>query len=102
MFAMGCEMSRALHPKTQLKKLAMLVMLASSFSAPAQQPDVLPGTAAPDEIERERPISKPLKYPLPPIDPKQVLPPSPLEPRASVSVPDRWRIMDTLGFKFPL
>jgi hypothetical protein len=98
MFAMGCEMKRIPH----LKKIAMLVMLASSFSAHAQQPDVSPNPTAPDEIERERPISKPLKYPLPPIDPKQVPPPSPLEPRTSVSVPDRWRIMDTLGFKFPL
>lgn len=61
-----------------------------------------PQEAAPQEpIERERPISKPLKYPLPPIDPKQVSPPSPLVPRTSVSVPDRWRIMDGLGFKFP-
>jgi hypothetical protein len=57
--------------------------------------------AAPEEINRERPISKPLKYPLPPIDPKQVPPPTPFDPRQSVSVPDRWRIMDTLGFKFP-
>jgi hypothetical protein len=98
MFALGCEMKRIPH----LKKLAMLVMLASSFSAYAQQPDVSPNLAAPNDIERERPISKPLKYALPPIDPKQVPPPSPLEPRTSVSVPDRWRIMDTLGFKFPL
>ncbi len=98
MFAMGCEMTRIPH----LKKLAMLVLLASSFSARAQQTDVSPNPTTPNEIERERPISKPLKYALPPIDPKQVPPPSPLEPRASVSVPDRWRIMDTLGFKFPL
>ena len=48
-------------------------------------------------VERERPQSRPLKYPLPPIDPKQVSPPTPLEPRASVSVPDRWRIVDLLG-----
>ncbi|MEP7155296.1 MAG: hypothetical protein ABI905_05955 [Betaproteobacteria bacterium] len=53
------------------------------------------------EIERERAMGKPLKYELPPIDPKQVEPPTPYIPRQSVSVPDRWRIMDTLGFKFP-
>ncbi len=53
------------------------------------------------QIERERATTQPLKYDLPPIDPKQVEPPSPLGPRESISLPDRWRIMDTLGFKFP-
>ncbi len=52
-------------------------------------------------VERLRPQGVPLKYELPPIDPKQVPPPTPLMPRESVSVPDRWRIMDILGFKFP-
>ena len=52
-------------------------------------------------IERQRPQGTPLKYELPPIDPKQVPPPTPLMPRESISVPDRWRIMDSLGFKFP-
>ncbi len=63
-------------------------------------PAPLASTAA-NEIERTRPGSQPLKYELPPIDPRQVEPPTPLVPRQSVSVPDRWRIMDTLGFKFP-
>jgi hypothetical protein len=57
-----------------------------------------------DSIPRERPpsASRPsLKYPLPPIDPAKVDPPTPLDARVSVSVPDRWRIMETLGFKFP-
>ena len=55
-----------------------------------------------DELaERDRPQGKPLKYALPPIDPKQVPPPSALEPRVSVSVPDRWRIMDSLGAPTP-
>ena len=96
---MGCEMTHA-HAPT-VKKMALLVMIASSFSAYSQQIDVPGNVVAPPEVERERPISKPLKYALPPIDPKQVSPPSPFEPRATVSVPDRWRIMDTLGFKFP-
>ena len=94
---MGCEMTHA----PTLKKMALLVMIASSFSAYSQQIDVSGNVVAPPEVERERPISKPLKYALQPIDPKQVPPPSPFEPRATVSVPDRWRIMDTLGFKFP-
>ena len=94
---MGCEMTHA----PTLKKMALLVMIASSFSAYSQQIDVPGNVVALPEVERERPISKPLKYALQPIDPKQVPPPSPFEPRATVSVPDRWRIMDTLGFKFP-
>jgi hypothetical protein len=91
------------------KRLASACVAAlASMGALAQQAPAIetgvdkPAAATPQEpIERERPISTPLKYPLPPIDPKQVPPPSPLEPRKSVSVPDRWRIMDGLGFKFP-
>ena len=52
-------------------------------------------------IERQRPAGVPLKYELPPIDPRQVPPPTPILPRESISLPDRWRIMDSLGFKFP-
>jgi hypothetical protein len=114
---MGYDMKR---PALKLLSTALLLSLASVSTA--QMPvtllalandvpvDVLTTTPTPraplpdptpDEIDRERPISKPLKYPLPPIDPKQVPPPSPFEPRQTISVPDRWRIMDTLGFKFP-
>lgn len=39
---------------------------------------------------------------IPVIDPSQVPPPQPNLPRESVAVPDRWRIMQSLGFKFPL
>ncbi|MFM9433573.1 hypothetical protein ACFDR9_000614 [Janthinobacterium sp. CG_23.3] len=39
---------------------------------------------------------------LPPIDPQQVAPPQANLPRESIAVPDRWRLMQTLGFKFPL
>ncbi|WP_370263473.1 SH3 domain-containing protein [Limnobacter sp.] len=39
---------------------------------------------------------------IPVIDPEQVPPPLPNLPRESVAVPDRWRIMQSLGFKFPL
>ena len=52
-------------------------------------------------VDRERPQGVPLKYALPPVDPKQVPPPAAVDPRTSISVPDRWRIMDGLGFKFP-
>jgi hypothetical protein len=80
--------------------LAPLLVFAS-LGAPAQQPAAEPQGGRPQEIERARPNSEPLKYPLPPIDPKQVEPPTPFMARESVPLPDRWRIMDTLGFKFP-
>jgi hypothetical protein len=37
---------------------------------------------------------------LPPIDPSKIEPPIPLQPRESIPVPDRWRIMQSLGYKF--
>ncbi len=78
----------------------------SAFSVTSALAQVVPTPLPPSEpptgtVERERPQGAPLKYPLPPIDPKQVPPPSPLAPRDSLPVPDRWRIMDSLGFKFP-
>lgn len=36
------------------------------------------------------------------VDPSKVEAPQPNLPRESVAVPDRWRIMQSLGFKFPL
>ena len=39
---------------------------------------------------------------LAPIDPAQTTLPAPNLPRESISIPDRWRLMQTLGFKFPL
>ena len=74
------------------------VSAAIAQTAPTPPTPIEPPTS---NVERERPQGVPLKYTLPPIDPKQVPPPSPLEPRASIPVPDRWRIMDGLGFKFP-
>jgi hypothetical protein len=38
---------------------------------------------------------------LPVIDPSQVPPPQANLPRESLPVTDRWRLMQTLGFKFP-
>ncbi len=54
------------------------------------------------EITPARPgNSAPLLVALPSIDPQQVAPPQPHLPRESISVPDRWRLMQALGFKFP-
>ena len=90
------------RPLLKLMVVAILgVTNASNFA------QTLPLTAAEkavesdDIVERQRPQGAPLKYALPPIDPNQVPPPTPLMLRESISVPDRWRIMDSLGFKFP-
>ena len=96
-------------PTRCLLGVAVLAALSSAAQVQAVEEKSAPATEAiapvtgqkPLEIERERAITQPLKYELPPIDPKQVEPPSPIGPRQSISVPDRWRIMDTLGFKFP-
>ena len=91
------------RPVLKLMVVALLgVTNASNFAQtlPPAEPDKST-ESDPSTIERLRPQGAPLKYELPPIDPKQVPPPTPLMPRESISVPDRWRIMDSLGFKFP-
>ena len=54
---------------------------------------------APEQIELRRPQSEPLIYNLPAIDPAQVAPPKAVDPRVSIPVPDRWRIVESLGVK---
>jgi hypothetical protein len=60
----------------------------------------------PTEVHRSIPgrntIIAPRDVAIPIIDPSQVPPPLPNLPRETVAVPDRWRIMQSLGFKFPL
>lgn len=93
-----------LRPMLKLVLVAVLgAMQANSLAQTLPADGGKSGDGAGDEnaIERQRPQGTPLKYELPPIDPKQVPPPTPLMPRESLSVPDRWRIMDSLGFKFP-
>lgn len=94
-------MSGVRMPAAQQLSIAMLTALTTSAFAQTAEVNALANAPQAATIERERPASKPLKYDLPPIDPRQVEPPTPLMPRQSVAVPDRWRIMDTLGFKFP-
>ncbi len=54
----------------------------------------------PDEaVDLRRPQTEPLTYPLAPIDPSQVPPPTRYDPRDSIAVPDRWRIVEGLGLK---
>jgi hypothetical protein len=64
----------------------------------AQAPEVAaaPMPVPTDEILRQRPMGKPLEAIIPIIDPQQVPPPSPLLPRETVPIPDRWRLADSL------
>jgi hypothetical protein len=53
-------------------------------------------------LDEARPGGQPTKVvTLPPIDPDQLPPPQANLPRESIPVPDRWRLMQALGFKFP-
>ncbi len=82
-------------------------LLAWSCVAVAQEPPAPAKSAAPaaadapvvlpdDRILQQRPMGKPLEPVIPVIDPKQVPPPSPLLPRETVPIPDRWRLVDQL------
>ena len=79
----------------------MLVLLTIPASVTAQTPEgsprPTPAPIPPIEMKRPGPVSTPLPYELPAIDPSRVPPPEPLLPRESLPVPDRWRIMETLG-----
>lgn len=74
----------------------------------AQRPSINATPALVPQDERlERGIPGQVQRPaqdihIPVIDPAQVPPPQPNLPREAVAVPDRWRIMQSLGFKFPL
>lgn len=83
-----------------VRRTAVLMLVCSAFAAWAQQAAPLAnGEETPESIELRRAQTQPLKYPLPPIDPNQVPEPGRLVPRTSLPVPDRWRIMETLGQK---
>jgi len=90
---------RGIVKQTSRTIVLTLAACATCCYVDAQQPD----PPAPPLTRERAPADNraPLKYPLPPIDPTRVEPPTPFDLRQSVSVPDRWRIMDTLGFKFP-
>jgi hypothetical protein len=65
--------------------------------AEAAAPGAAAEAAPDDEVVLKIPGAKPLVAPVPTIDPWQVPPPSPLLPRETVPVPDRWRLTDELG-----
>ncbi len=74
-----------------------------NFSVDASAPWIRATPLAPPEppsdgVVQRQPMGKPLEALIPTIDPKLVPPPEALLPRASIPVPDRWRLMDELGF----
>ena len=69
--------------------VALLAALPYALSAEAE-----------DEIPQRRPgPSVPERYFPPPVDPSQVPGPAPGAPRETLPVPDRWRIMQSLGMR---
>jgi hypothetical protein len=56
-----------------------------------------PVTFPDDQVVQQRPMGKQLEPIIPEIDPRQVPPPSPVLPRETVPIQDRWRIVDELG-----
>ncbi|MCB2031825.1 MAG: hypothetical protein KDH18_25815, partial [Rhodoferax sp.] len=77
------------------RPLGAVLVLAATTGAGAQTGFRAPGDHG--GVELRRPQGEPLVYPLPPIDPNQVSPPTRADPRISLPVPDRWRIMESLG-----
>ncbi len=83
--------------------LAPGALAQEGLKPPVNEDQKLPPERPADrEIQPRRPgESKPLEFFPPPAHPSQVPGPLPGAPRASLPVPDRWRIMQALGFKFP-
>ncbi|HEX4842048.1 MAG TPA: hypothetical protein VFV57_00125 [Limnobacter sp.] len=96
--ALGVFAPRAFAPDALAEQPGTGVRPANSGT-----PGIAPATpAVPRAIPgRDTPIA-PRDVAIPVIDPSQVPPPQPNLPRETVAVPDRWRIMQSLGFKFPL
>lgn len=106
--AMGVFPPRAFSPDALSQPASGTVGgIRPSFSAQlGVKPTAEKATSA-VEIQRTIPGKSPDAVGLPRletpvIDPKQIAAPSANFPRESISVPDRWRLMQSLGFKFPL
>ena len=55
----------------------------------------------PPATDLSRPVSTPRLVTLGPTDPRQISAPDSRLPRETIPLPDRWRLMQALGFKFP-
>jgi hypothetical protein len=99
---MSARISRAATVSWRAAALAAILCAAASGARaqePGPSPSPSPSPASEEQIDLQRPGAQgpPVGYELPPIDPSRVSPPEPLLPRESLPVPDRWRIMETLG-----
>ncbi len=83
--------------------LALPALAQEGLKPPVNEDQKLPADKAQDrDIDQRRPgTTKPLEFVPPPADPSQVPAPLPATLRQVLPVPDRWRIMQALGFKFP-
>ncbi len=81
--------------QTCLAGLVLIVSIASPLAAMAQAEAAK--TEDTPQIELRRPQSSPLTFTLPAIDPRQVPAPERFDPRVSLPVPDRWRLVEQLG-----
>ncbi|MES2583728.1 MAG: hypothetical protein V4627_13495 [Pseudomonadota bacterium] len=73
--------------------LAVTALTASLACAQDIPAATVPGPA----IELKRAQTEPLTFTLPDVDPRQVPAPQRLDPRTSLPVPDRWRLVEQLG-----
>jgi hypothetical protein len=82
---------------------AFNAVVLAALAAPCLADEPMPVEPSRDDaVQQRRPgPSEPLRYAPPPPDASQVPPPSAAAPRESLPVPDRWRIMRSLGFAYP-
>ncbi len=88
--------------KTETDALGELNLLVISSGKSSTRTAYKETGALASEIEAARPNGVVPTINLPAINPDQVAPPAPNVPRETVAIPDRWRLMSALGFKFPL
>jgi hypothetical protein len=76
--------------------------LAQGTPSPSEDVRLPPEKNPGEEVIQKRPgPGEPLQFFPPPVDPRQVPPPQAAQPRETLPVPDRWRIMQGLGFQHP-
>ena len=76
--------------------------LAQETPAPSEDVRLPPEKNPGEEVIQRRPgPSEPLQFFPPPVDPRQVPAPAAGVPRETLPVPDRWRIMQGLGYAHP-
>ena len=84
------------HRLSTHRTVLSLAAMALTSSLAGAQMATPPAETGPG-IELKRPQSEPLSFTLPEIDPRQVPAPERFDPRVSLPVPDRWRLVEQLG-----